>query len=168
MVPAVRDGVAGEDGWLALNRSLFAITGCGDVARTINCHHNFTQQEHHHGRDLWVTRKGAIKADRGDEGVIPGSMGTRSYIVCGLGSAASYNSCSHGAGRRISRGDARRQLTAGSLTEAMGDRVWNADRASSLVDEHPRAYKDIDAVMADQRDLAEIQHTLRQVFNYKG
>ncbi|MDQ1700065.1 MAG: hypothetical protein QOG34_1928 [Frankiaceae bacterium] len=152
----------------AANRSLFEIVGRGTVVRTINCHHNFTQQEHHHGRDVWVTRKGAIKAASGDEGVIPGSMGTRSYVVKGKGSAASYNSCSHGAGRRLSRGQARKALSVESLTAAMGDRTWNADKARVLLDEHPEAYKDIDQVMADQADLVEIQHTLRQVFNYKG
>jgi tRNA-splicing ligase RtcB len=152
----------------AANRSLFEIVGRGTVVRTINCHHNFTQQEHHHGRDVWVTRKGAIKAASGDEGVIPGSMGTRSYVVKGKGSAASYNSCSHGAGRRLSRGQARKALSVESLTAAMGDRTWNADKARVLLDEHPQAYKDIDQVMADQADLVEIQHTLRQVFNYKG
>src|SRR5690606_3599119 len=136
--------------------------------RTINCHHNFTQRERHYGKDMWVTRKGAIKAGAGDEGVIPGSMGTRSYIVTGKGNPASYHSCAHGAGRRLSRKKAREQLTGASLAAAMGDRTWNADRADALVDEHPEAYKDIDMVMEDQRDLVEVQHTLRQVFNYKG
>jgi tRNA-splicing ligase RtcB len=152
----------------AIARSLFEVVGCGAVVATTNCHHNFTAMEHHHGRDMWITRKGAIKAASGDMGIIPGSMGTRSYIVRGLGSAASYDSCSHGAGRRMSRGDARRKLTAESLTLAMGDRTWNSDRAGDLVDEHPEAYKDVDKVMADQRDLAAIEHTLHQVFNYKG
>ncbi|MCC5578478.1 RtcB family protein [Microtetraspora sp. AC03309] len=151
-----------------LSAALFAVVGKGERVQTINCHHNFTQQEHHRGRDMWITRKGAIKADVGDQGVIPGSMGTRSYIVRGLGNPASYNSCSHGAGRRMSRGEARRKLTAESLTEAMGDRTWNADRAGALVDEHPEAYKSIDQVMEDQKDLVEVEHTLRQVFNYKG
>jgi RNA-splicing ligase RtcB len=136
--------------------------------RRVNCHHNFTEIERHHGRDLWITRKGAIKAGAGDEGVIPGSMGTRSYIVRGKGSTASFDSCSHGAGRRMSRGDARRAFSADDLTCRMGNRVWNADRAGSLVDEIPDAYKDIDAVMAAQADLVEVEHTLRQVFNYKG
>jgi tRNA-splicing ligase RtcB (3'-phosphate/5'-hydroxy nucleic acid ligase) len=148
--------------------SLFEVVGQGSVVKTINCHHNFTQQERHHSRDIWVTRKGAIKADVGDEGVIPGSMGTRSYVVAGKGSPASYNSCSHGAGRRMSRGQARKELSAASLTEAMGDRTWNSDKAGVLLDEHPLAYKDIDQVMADQDDLVSIVHTLRQVFNYKG
>lgn len=152
----------------AIVTSLFEVAGVGEHVRTINAHHNFTQQERHHGQDMWITRKGAIKAAAGDEGVIPGSMGTRSYIVSGLGAASSYNSCSHGAGRRMSRTRARRDLTGASLTEAMAGRTWNADRADQLVDEHPRAYKDIDQVMADQRDLVRIQHTLRQIFNYKG
>ncbi|MGW0809911.1 RtcB family protein [Nonomuraea sp. NPDC002799] len=151
-----------------LAASLFEVTAHGRAVRTINAHHNFTQMERHHGRDMWITRKGAIKAATGDEGIIPGSMGTRSYIVTGLGSAASYDSCSHGAGRRMSRTEARKKLTAASLAEAMGDRTWNADRAGALVDEHPQAYKSIDQVMDDQKDLVTVQHTLRQVFNYKG
>jgi tRNA-splicing ligase RtcB len=152
----------------AANRSLLEVVGHGSVVRTVNCHHNFTQLEHHGGRDVWLTRKGAIKADTGDEGVIPGSMGTRSYIVKGRGNPASYNSCSHGAGRRMSRAKARKSLTVESLKAAMGDRTWNDDRAKALLDEHPDAYKSIDQVMADQGDLVEVQHTLRQVFNYKG
>ncbi|MBP2703622.1 RtcB family protein [Microbispora sp. RL4-1S] len=151
-----------------LSEALFRVTGTGARVRTINCHHNFTQLETHHGKPLWITRKGAIKADRGDEGVIPGSMGTRSYVVRGLGNPESYNSCSHGAGRRMSRARAKRELSAESLAQAMRGRTWNADRAAFLVDEHPEAYKPIDQVMADQRDLVEIRHTLRQVFNYKG
>lgn len=152
----------------ALIDSLFYVVGAGERVRTINCHHNFTQQENHYGKDMWITRKGAIKAASGDEGVIPGSMGTRSYIVKGLGNPSSYNSCSHGAGRRMSRTQARKELTAESLTEAMGSRTWNAARANDLVDEHPSAYKNIDQVMDDQKDLVSVQHTLRQIFNYKG
>jgi tRNA-splicing ligase RtcB len=148
--------------------SLFEVVGTGAHVRTINCHHNFTQLEHHGGKDLWITRKGAIKAGVGDEGVIPGSMGTRSYVVSGLGSAASYASCSHGAGRRMSRTAARKTLTVDSLREAMAGRSWNSASAEALLDEHPASYKDIDQVMADQTDLVAVQHTLRQVFNYKG
>ncbi|WP_214111015.1 RtcB family protein [Acrocarpospora catenulata] len=151
-----------------LTAALFEVVGAGERVRMINCHHNFTQRENHLGKTLWITRKGAIKADKGDEGVIPGSMGTRSYIVKGRGNAESYHSCSHGAGRRMSRGQARRALSAKSLTEAMAGRTWNSNRAAALVDEHPKAYKSIDKVMADQQDLVEVQHTLRQVFNYKG
>jgi len=148
-------------------RSLAELTPCREQRR-VNCHHNFTAMEHHHGRNLWVTRKGAIKAGAGDQGVIPGSMGTRSYIVAGRGSAASFDSCSHGAGRRMSRGDARRTFTADDLAARMAGKVWNADKATALVDEIPDSYKDIDAVMAAQADLVAVEHTLRQVFNYKG
>ena len=133
----------------------------------INCHHNYTERENHRGRNVWLTRKGAIRAREGDMGVIPGSMGTRSYIVRGLGSPASYHSCSHGAGRRMSRGQARRTLDTAGLVEAMKGKAWNDD-ATGLLDEDPRAYKDIDQVMEDQKDLAVIEHTLTQVLNYKG
>ena len=152
----------------AAQRSLFEVVGRGSVVKTVNCHHNFTQREHHLGRDVWLTRKGAIKAGVGDEGVIPGSMGTRSYIVRGKGAASSFESCAHGAGRRMSRSRARRELTVDSLTSAMEGRTWNADKAKALLDEHPSSYKSIDQVMADQEDLVEVTHVLRQVFNYKG
>ncbi len=142
--------------------------GTGTETRRINCHHNFTQQEVHGGRELWVTRKGAIRADVGDLGVIPGSMGTRSYIVAGKGNQASWTSCSHGAGRRHSRTQAKKLFTKADLAEQMKGKVWLAGRAESLVDEIPSAYKDIDQVMADQADLVEVRHTLRQVLNYKG
>jgi tRNA-splicing ligase RtcB len=136
--------------------------------RRVNCHHNFTQLEHHHDKDVWITRKGAIRARAGDVGVIPGSMGTRSYIVEGVGNPASYCSCSHGAGRRLSRGQARRTLDLEGLRARMAGRAWNSDQAEQLLDEDPRSYKDIDQVMADQEDLVSVQHTLQQVLNYKG
>ena len=139
-----------------------------DVTSRINCHHNYTEREHHRGREVWLTRKGAIRAREGDRGVIPGSMGTRSYIVRGLGNPASYHSCSHGAGRRMSRGEARRTLDLDGLRRQMAGRAWNESDARSLLDEDPRAYKDIDRVMEDQRDLVAVEHTLRQVLNYKG
>lgn len=138
------------------------------IVQTINCHHNYTVLEHHLGRDLWITRKGAIKADAGDMGVIPGSMGTDSYIVRGKGSAAAYNSSSHGAGRRMSRGQAKRELDIGQFRAEMDGRTWNADQATALLDEAPSAYKDIREVMAAQPDLTEIVHVLHQVFSYKG
>jgi tRNA-splicing ligase RtcB (3'-phosphate/5'-hydroxy nucleic acid ligase) len=137
------------------------------VAR-INCHHNYTEREHHHGRDVWLTRKGAIRAGTGDRGVIPGSMGAASYIVRGLGNPASYESCSHGAGRRMSRGEARRTLDVAGLRDRMAGKAWNAAAADALLDEDPRSYKDIDRVMADQQDLVAVEHTLHQVLNYKG
>ena len=133
----------------------------------INCHHNFTERENHMGRNVWVTRKGAIRARTGDRGVIPGSMGAASYIVSGKGAAASFHSCSHGAGRRMSRGQARRELDHDGLVTAMAGKAWNGD-AAALIDEDPRAYKNIDEVMAAQTDLVTIEHTLRQVLNYKG
>lgn len=140
----------------------------GEEVRRVNCHHNFAQFEQHNGRGLWITRKGAIKADRNDAGVIPGSMGTRSYIVRGLGNPRSFNSCSHGAGRRMSRTQAKKLLTVESLTDHMIGKAWNKDAAEALLDEHPDAYKDIDTVMDDQRDLVEVEHELHQVLNYKG
>lgn len=134
----------------------------------INCHHNYTAQENHNGQNVWLTRKGAIRAREGDLGIIPGSMGTRSYIVEGLGNPASYNSCSHGAGRRFSRGQAKRELDLDTFIASMEGKTWNSDRAASLLDESSLAYKDIDQVMEDQKDLVRIVHTLSQVFNYKG
>ena len=149
-------------------REVTAFLGFGQVTMTVNCHHNFTQQEVHGGKELWVTRKGAIKADKGDLGVIPGSMGTRSYIVRGKGNPQSWNSCSHGAGRRHSRGEAKRRFTEKDLAAAMEGKTWLRRDAAKLIDEIPAAYKDIDTVMADQEDLVEVLHTLRQVLNYKG
>jgi RNA-splicing ligase RtcB len=149
-------------------KSLVEVVGHGREVQRINCHHNFTQRETHGGRELWITRKGAIKAAKGDLGVIPGSMGTRSYIVEGLGSEASYDSCAHGAGRRLSRTKARKTLTVDSLKESMAGRVWNDRSARALLDEHPASYKDIDRVMADQTDLVSVTATLRQIVNYKG
>ncbi|HYA44342.1 MAG TPA: RtcB family protein, partial [Acidimicrobiales bacterium] len=149
-------------------REVLGFLGFGRETRRINCHHNFAQREIHAGRRLWVTRKGAIRARRGDLGVIPGSMGTSSFIVVGKGNAASWMSCSHGAGRRYSRTQARRLFTGADLAAQMAGKVWLSGRAGALVDEIPSAYKDIDRVMADQADLVEIAHTLRQVLNYKG
>jgi tRNA-splicing ligase RtcB len=147
---------------------LFAFLGFGRETQRIDCHHNFTQREIHGGRDLWITRKGAIKADVDDLGVIPGSMGTRSYIVRGKGSEASWMSSSHGAGRRHSRTQAKKLFTTADLAAQMAGKVWLDKRADRLVDEIPSAYKDIDQVMADQDDLVEVLHTLHQVLNYKG
>jgi RNA-splicing ligase RtcB len=149
-------------------REVFAFLGFGRETQRINCHHNFTQREVHNGVESWITRKGAIKADVGDLGVIPGSMGTRSYIVRGKGIAASWTSCSHGAGRRHSRTKAKKLYTTADLAQQMKGKVWLAHRADALVDEIPAAYKDIDQVMADQADLVEVLHTLHQVLNYKG
>ncbi len=144
-------------------REMYHFTG-SSLVQVINCHHNFTQQEN----GLWITRKGAIQADAGRLGVIPGSMGTRSYIVRGLGNPLSFNSCSHGAGRRMSRSKAKATFTAADLAEQMAGKTWLAGRADRLVDEIPSSYKDIDQVMADQTDLVQVEHTLTQVLNYKG
>ncbi|MDA8061187.1 MAG: RtcB family protein [Actinomycetota bacterium] len=147
---------------------LGALPSGSRIVEQVNCHHNFAAEEIHDGRRLWITRKGAVRARAGERGVIPGSMGTSSYVVSGLGSAASWQSSSHGAGRRMSRGEARRRFSAEDLGEAMAGKTWLADRAGSLVDEIPASYKDIDQVMADQADLVRVEHTLHQVLNYKG
>lgn len=154
-----------------LDRSLRVVLdfiGAGREVERVNCHHNFAALEEHGGRELWITRKGAIEARAGQLGLIPGSMGTRSYVVRGRGNPASWRSCSHGAGRRLSRNAARKRFTARDLAAQMGDRTWLRHRARQLVDEIPAAYKDIDQVMADQQDLVEVVHVLRQVLNYKG
>lgn len=132
----------------------------------INCHHNYVAMENHFGRNVYVTRKGAIRARDGDLGVIPGSMGARSYIVRGRGNADSYCSCSHGAGRRMSRSAARKTFTAADLVAQTEGVECRKDE--SVVDEIPGAYKDIDAVMANQADLVEVVHTLKQVLCIKG
>jgi tRNA-splicing ligase RtcB len=134
----------------------------------INCHHNYAEKEEHFGQEVWITRKGAIKADIQDFGVIPGSMGASSFIVKGKGELSSYRSASHGAGRRLSRKKAKEQLTVESLKDIMSDKYWDKEMASNLLDEHPDAYKDINEVMADQADLVEIVHELRQIVNLKG
>lgn len=132
----------------------------------INCHHNFTQIENHFGRNVWVTRKGAIKADVGDMGMIPGSMGTKSYIVAGKGNAMAFKSAPHGAGRRMSRTKAKASFTMEDFDKAM---VGIEHRRSDvLIDELPQAYKDIDQVMENAKSLVDIQHTLKQILNVKG
>ena len=139
-----------------------------EVMETTNCHHNYTELEHHHGRDLWITRKGAIRAREGDTGIIPGSMATGTYIVEGLGNERAYSSASHGAGRRMSRGVARKTVTEDELRAAMAGKAWNESEAKTLLDEAPAAYKSIEDVMEAQSDLVRVRHTLRQVLNYKG
>ena len=132
----------------------------------INCHHNFTQREEHFGRPLWITRKGAIQMKEGQRGVIPGSMGTRSYIVSGRGNPESFESAPHGAGRRMSRGEARRRFTLEDLAQRM-EGIESRLRPS-ILDEHPDSYKDIDEVMERSRELVRVEHVLRQVLNVKG
>lgn len=147
---------------------LLRLARYGREVDRINSHHNFAVRERHDGRDLWITRKGAVRAERGDRGVIPGSMGAKTFIVRGLGNPLSYNSCAHGAGRRMSRTAARKQITLEELSTAMEGRVWLHASAERLIDEAPAAYKDIEQVMRDQADLVEVEHELRQVVNYKG
>lgn len=134
----------------------------------VNCHHNYAVRETHFDRQVWVTRKGAIRAQVGDMGIIPGAMGAASFIVRGKGCEASYCSASHGAGRRLGRKEAKRTLSVESLAEAMGSVAWDANMAAELVDEHPAAYKDVRAVMRAQDDLVEVVHELRAVLNLKG
>ncbi|WP_072312671.1 RtcB family protein [Agrococcus sp. Marseille-P2731] len=132
----------------------------------INCHHNFTESERHFGKQVWVSRKGAIMADEGRPGLIPGSMGTASYVVEGLGNPVSLNSAPHGAGRRLSRSAARRAFSRDELRAAMvGIEYRDTD---AFIDEIPQAYKPIDEVMADASDLVRVRHTLRQIVNVKG
>ena len=138
------------------------------IETTINCHHNYSEQENHFGENVWVTRKGAIRAREGDLGVIPGSMGTSSFIVRGLGNPSSFYSASHGAGRAMSRTEARKTLSIESFKEAMGDRTWLEGKAKNLLDEHPDSYKDIHQVMAAQADLVEVVTELKSILNYKG
>jgi tRNA-splicing ligase RtcB len=132
----------------------------------INCHHNFTQLEEHFGERIWVTRKGAIEARRGMWAMIPGSMGTRSYIVTGLEHPMAFSSAPHGAGRRLSRTAARKQYTMSDLEHAM--RGIEFRRSSVLLDEIPSAYKNIDEVMAHAKELVEIKYVLKQFVNVKG
>jgi tRNA-splicing ligase RtcB len=132
----------------------------------INCHHNYVERENHFGRNLWVTRKGAIRAREGDLGIIPGSMGQRSFIVRGKGNLESYCSCSHGAGRAMSRTQAVKQFTTEDLkAQTMG---VECRKDAGVIDEIPSAYKDIDVVMENQKDLVEIVHTLKAVLCVKG
>jgi len=132
----------------------------------VNCHHNYVQQERHFGQDVFITRKGAVSARRGELGIIPGSMGARSYIVRGLGNPESFESCSHGAGRVMSRTKAKKMFSVADHIKATEGVECRKD--ANVVDEIPMAYKDIDAVMAAQQDLVEVVHTLKQVVCVKG
>jgi tRNA-splicing ligase RtcB len=132
----------------------------------VNCHHNYVARESHYGRNVLVTRKGAVRARHGDLGIIPGSMGARSYVTRGLGNAESFTSCSHGAGRAMSRTAAKKAFTLEDHARATAGIECRKD--ADVIDETPGAYKSIDAVMAAQRDLVEVLHTLRQVVCVKG
>jgi tRNA-splicing ligase RtcB len=132
----------------------------------INCHHNFTQRENHFNEDVWITRKGAIQMKAGQKGVIPGSMATSSYIVSGLENKMAYHSAPHGAGRRFSRGEARRRFTMEDFKKAMAG--IECRHSVKLIDELPMAYKDIDEVMENSKELVKVDHRLRQVVSIKG
>ena len=132
----------------------------------VNCHHNYVAKEHHFGQNVLVTRKGAVRAREGDLGIIPGSMGARSFIVRGKGNPESFHSCSHGAGRKMSRAAARKAFTLADHEAATAGVECRKDEG--VIDETPGAYKDIDAVMTAQSDLVEVVHTLRQVNCVKG
>jgi tRNA-splicing ligase RtcB len=135
-------------------------------AMAVNCHHNYVAREHHYGKNVLLTRKGAVRAREGDLGIIPGSMGARSYIVRGKGNPESFHSCSHGAGRAMSRSEAKKRFTVSDHEKATSGIECRKD--ADVIDETPMAYKSIDAVMEAQKDLVELVHTLRQVVCVKG
>ena len=138
----------------------------GTTETAVNCHHNYVARENHFGSNVWLTRKGAVRARTGDLGIIPGSMGVRSYIVRGKGNPDSFNSCSHGAGRAMGRRQAERQFSLEDHARATEGVECRKD--AGVLDETPGAYKDIEAVMAAQTDLVEVVHTLKQVVCVKG
>lgn len=149
----------------------FENTNQFSVSSKINCHHNFTQFENHYGEDVWLTRKGAIKAGINDLGIVPGSMATGIFITTGKGNPESYNSSAHGAGRIKSRGQAKRELKldgVDGLYPLMEGIEWNSYHAKSFLDEHPLAYKDIQQVMIDQSDLTMPVSFIKPILNYKG
>lgn len=157
---------------LMLNATIAALKASGqvpsfDITNTvINCHHNYIEKEHHFNENVWVTRKGAVRARENDWGIIPGSMGTKSYIVRGKGEPESFMSCSHGAGRKMSRTKARETFTLKDHEKATEGVECRKDR--DVIDETPGAYKDIDQVMNAQKDLVEVMYTLKQVLCVKG
>ncbi len=157
---------------LMMDAIVAAIRNSGEVPpfaaelQAIDCHHNYVARERHYGEDVLVTRKGAVRAAAGDMGIIPGSMGARSYIVRGKGNPQSFNSCSHGAGRAMSRGEAKRRFTVEDHIRMTRGIECRKDR--DVIDETPAAYKPIEDVMAAQSDLVDVAHTLRQVVCVKG
>jgi tRNA-splicing ligase RtcB (3'-phosphate/5'-hydroxy nucleic acid ligase) len=157
---------------LMMEQLVDAVSESGEVPpfslteTAVNCHHNYVAREEHYGAVILVTRKGAVRARKGDLGIIPGSMGARSFIVRGLGNPESFQSCSHGAGRAMSRGEAKRRFSIEDHCKATAGVECRKDAA--VIDETPMAYKPIDDVMNAQKDLVEIAHTLRQVVCVKG
>jgi tRNA-splicing ligase RtcB len=148
--------------------SVLECEGLNPIERleTVHCHHNYIAWERHYGENITVTRKGAVRAQLGDMGIIPGSMGAKSFIVRGLGNRESFCTCSHGAGRTMGRREAERRFTVAEHAAATAG--IECDKTASTLDETPQCYKSIDAVMAAQSDLVEIVHTLRQFINVKG
>ncbi|AKF11146.1 RtcB family protein [Sandaracinus amylolyticus] len=174
-----REAVGWAQDYAAWNRRLMmeatlrALKQSGEIAKNftcdedaVNCHHNYVAREEHFGAEVWVTRKGAVRAGLGELGIIPGSMGAKSFIVRGKGNPESFCSCSHGAGRKMSRSAAKRAFTVDDHRRATEGVECRKD--DGVIDETPMAYKDIDAVMAAQSDLVEIVHTLKQVVCVKG
>ena len=163
---------ARENRQIMMDNVLSAIRHSGEVPpftahlQAINCHHNYVARERHYGEDVYLTRKGAVRAGKGELGIIPGSMGARSFIVRGLGNPESFESCSHGAGRAMSRGEAKRRFTV--LDHERMTAGIECRKDAEVIDETPAAYKSIEAVMAAQKDLVEIVHELRQVVVVKG
>ncbi|HZS03850.1 MAG TPA: RtcB family protein [Blastocatellia bacterium] len=157
---------------LMMEQVIDAVAESGEVpefeakVQVVNCHHNYVEREEHYGEEVLVTRKGAVRARKGDLGIIPGSMGARSYIVRGLGNEESFHSCSHGAGRAMSRNEAKRRFTTADHEAATKGIECRKDE--DVIDETPMAYKPIEEVMNAQRDLVEVVHTLRQVVCVKG
>lgn len=170
------EAVEWAQGFARHNRELMMLATLNALAKhapqftstnmAVNCHHNYISKENHFGSNVWVTRKGAVRARKGDLGIIPGSMGTGSFIVEGLGDMHSFHSCSHGAGRVMSRGEAKKKITMEAHATAMKGIEARLD--ADVIDESPAAYKDIGAVMEAQSDLVEIKYRLRQIVNVKG
>ena len=175
--PYIRDMLWAQD-YAKANRQLMteavlgalrSATGLAfEPAERVDCHHNYAEMETHGGRNLWITRKGAIRARVGDRGVIPGSMGDDTYIVSGLGCAESYCSSAHGSGRVMSRGQAKREINIDQLVKGMAGRTWQSDQADKLLDEAPGAYRQIASVIEAQRNLVSVDHKLTAVLNFKG
>lgn len=163
---------ARENRELMMHSVVDAVRSTGQVPEfearleAVNCHHNYVSWEHHYGENVLVTRKGAVRARKGDMGIIPGSMGARSYIVKGKGNPESFDSCSHGAGRAMTRTEARRRFTLEDHAKATAHVECRKDEG--VIDETPAAYKSIDSVMEAQRDLVDVAYTLKQVVCVKG
>ena len=174
------EGISWAQDYAFTSREIMMSAALGALSKTVadgrdivsgeepatNCHHNYVERENHFGHNVLVTRKGAVRARAGELGIIPGSMGAKSFIVRGKGNRESFQSCSHGAGRRLGRKEAERQLTVADLERETAGVECRKDAA--VIDEAPSAYKSIDAVMAAQSDLVDIEHTLKQIVCVKG